>query len=421
MFYYDFIFKVVLTGNDPKGKAYIASKFSKSYFSTNYKNTIGVDFHVKTLRVSGNTLKMHLWEIVSGGRFKSLIPMYYRGALGAIIISDMSKADFQNDLDDTIRTIRESSGDIPIIFIAFKHHSEEIEAILGVETMLTADNFNSSLLSEISLKPDQNPETIFNKLAEHMIERSNISPPPRPLEYPLRTRNEFVINQYLKLRLEFGTTNIYVGGKLFKQCKYLLLDIPVVNIAEYNEIESIDEAAEKLDRSMEGVHSRKYYLSPDLEFWGHCSNLQVWYENKYDTRLLHRNLAFPLLRALVEAGDPLAKKVFKEEIALRLTSGYRSVVQHLINEDYLKYLNSEELDSLLEDRSFIKNLPKWFNQFSPMPKGLSKKIKAKLNDMKCPHCNSKISYALIKKFLKGNPMICELCHKNILNDIQKFK
>ncbi|MFX0036289.1 MAG: hypothetical protein ACFE9I_11705 [Candidatus Hermodarchaeota archaeon] len=418
---YDYNFKVLVTGNDPTGKAYISTKFSKSYFNTNYKYTIGIDFHVKTLRVLGSTVNMQLWEVVSRGRFKSLLPMYYRGALGALIISDMSKVDFQNDLDDIIRTIRESSGDIPIIFIAFKHHSEEIEAILGVETMLTADNFNRSLLSEISLKPDLNLDTIFNKLAEYLIERSNISPPPRLLKFPIKTRNEFIINQYLKLRLEFGTTNIYVGGKLFKQCKYLLLDIPVANIAEYNEIESIDEAAEKLDRSMERGQLRKYDLSPDIEFWGHCSNLQVWYENEYDSRLLHRNLAFPLLRALVEVGDPLAKKVFKEEIALRIANGYPSVVKHLINEDYLKYLNSEELDSLLEDRSFIKNLPKWFNQFRSMPKWLSKKIKVKLNDMKCPHCNSKISYALIKKFLKGNPMICEFCHKNILNDIQKFK
>ncbi|GAG78064.1 unnamed protein product, partial [marine sediment metagenome] len=117
----------------------------------------------------------------------------------------------------------------------------------------------------------------------------------------------------------------------------------------------------------------------------------MWYENDYDSRILHRNLAFPLLNALVKVGDPLAKKVFKEEIALRLASGYPSVVQHLINQDYLKYLNKEEINSLLEDRNFIKNLQKWFNDFRDIPKWLSKRIKAKLNDLKCPHCGSKIS------------------------------
>ncbi|MHA1151040.1 MAG: leucine-rich repeat domain-containing protein, partial [Promethearchaeota archaeon] len=72
-------------------------------------------------------------------------------------------------------------------------------------------------------------------------------------------------------------------------------------------------------------------------------------ENNYDTRLLHSNLAFPLLRQLTEAGDPQAKRVFKEEIAKRLVSNYNPVVDYLKEEDYLKYLSHEDLIlSLLE-------------------------------------------------------------------------
>jgi len=301
--------------------------------------------------------------------------------MGAIIIFDISKSNFRDNLDDTIQMIREQAGDIPIVLLTFNHHSKEIQAVSGVEAMLTADKYNGSAFTEISSKPNQNSEVIFNKFAEHIIERCKISPPPRPLGRPRSTITEFIINKYLKLRLEYGNTNIYVRGRLFKQCKYLLLDIPVTNVTNYNEIDSIDEAAEKLDRSMERGQPRKYHLSPDIEFWGHCSNLQVWYENDYDSRILHRNLAFPLLSALVKVGDPLAKKVFKEEIALRLASGYPSVVQHLINQNYLKYLNKEEINSLLEDRNFIKNLSKWINDFKDIPKWLSKRIKAKLNEL----------------------------------------
>jgi small GTP-binding protein len=414
---YDYYFKVALTGNDTKGKAYLASSFSESYFETDYKYTIGIDFHINILSVLGITMKMQLWELLSKERFKSLAPMYYRGAMGAIIVFDISKSDYRYDLEDTIQLIKETAGDIPIVLLTFKPHSKEIQVVSGVDAMLTADNYNDSLLAEISLKPNQNPEVIFNKLAEHIIERSEISPPPRPLERPLSTRSEFIISKYLKLRLEYGNTNIYVGGRLFKQCKYLLLDIPVTNVKDYNEIGSIDEAAEKLDRSMERGPPRKYYLSPDIEFWGHCSNLQVWYENEYDSRILHRNLAFPLLRALVKVGDPLAKKVFKEEIAQRLASGYPSVVQHLINQGYLEYLNKEELNTLLDDRNFIKNLPKWFNDFKDIPKWLSRRIKAKLNGLKCPSCGSKISNAKIKTFLKRNSIKCEYCYTNVIKEL----
>jgi len=130
---------------------------------------------------------------------------------------------------------------------------------------------------------------------------------------------------------------------------YLLLNIPVNRIEEYDEIESIDEAAVKLDRSMERNHHK---VPPETEFWGHCSNIQAWADNHYDTRILHRNLAFPLLKALVDAGDPIAKGKFKEEIALRYATGHPTVIRFLTQNGYLHYLTEDEFESMLIDIDF---------------------------------------------------------------------
>ncbi|NVM34327.1 MAG: leucine-rich repeat domain-containing protein [Candidatus Lokiarchaeota archaeon] len=166
----------------------------------------------------------------------------------------------------------------------------------------------------------------------------------------LAPTREFEINKYLKLKLEAGRTNIYVKGRKFQQCMYLLLNIPVDRVEDYDEIESIDEAAEVLDRSMEGNHNNLgARISPEEEFQGHCSNIQVWVENGYDTRILHRNLAFPLLKRLSEVGDPMARKVFSEEIAIRLASNHPTVIQYLTQNGYLRYLNSDEFESILDD------------------------------------------------------------------------
>ena len=411
---YDYLLKVIVTGDDIEGTTYLTSKYSKSFFTEDYKMTIGVDFHVKSLSALGKTIKMHLWKLECKKRFKSLAPVYYRGSVGAIIISNISKSNFRYDLEYNIQMIKEQAGDVPIVILTFDSHSEEFQAVSGVEAMITADNYNNLTFSESSQKPIQNPEVIFNRLGEHIIKRYEISPPPRPLKRPRSTRTEFIINKYLNLRLEYGNTNIYVGGRLFKQCKYLLLDIPVNNTKNYSEIDSIDEVAEKLDHSMERGKPRKYHISPDIEFWGHCSNLQVWYENNYDTRILHSNLAFPLLTALAKEGDPLAKKVFKKEIALRLASGYPSVVKYLINENYLQHFNKEELDSLLEDFNFIRNLSKWFNYFNDIPKWLSKRINVMLKEIRCPYCGTKISKVLIQEFLSGKSIKCEYCYSNLI-------
>ena len=160
---------------------------------------------------------------------------------------------------------------------------------------------------------------------------------------------EFKINQYLKLKLEGGRTNIYVNNRRFIQCMYLLLNIPVDRIEEYDEIKSIDEAAVKLNRSMERNHHK---VPPETEFWGHCSNIQAWADNEYDTRILHRNLAFPLLKALVDAGDPIANRKFKEEIALRYATGHPTVIRFLTQNGFLHYLTEDEFESILIDIDF---------------------------------------------------------------------
>lgn len=154
---------------------------------------------------------------------------------------------------------------------------------------------------------------------------------------------EFKINNYLTLKLEANKTNIYVNGNLFIQCKYLLIHIPHSKISNYDHVESIDETIEDYN-SQKGSHNTYNYITPEVEFWGHCSNIQAWYENTYDTRLLHTNLSFPLLKALADAGDPKAKHALKEEIINRLSSHHLPVVTYLVNENYLKYLTHDELE-----------------------------------------------------------------------------
>jgi len=169
---------------------------------------------------------------------------------------------------------------------------------------------------------------------------------------------EFKVNEFITLKLEEEIvveeedlreikTNIYVNGKEFRQCSFLLIEIPIDEQITLDQIESIDEAEERLGTSLEDDDELfRYKIPPETAFWGHCSNLQAWVENSYNTRLLHRNLAFPLLKRLTEVGDPVAKRVFKDEIAERFASCYIPVIHFLLLGDYLEYFSDEELETL---------------------------------------------------------------------------
>jgi len=166
---------------------------------------------------------------------------------------------------------------------------------------------------------------------------------------------EYILNEFLTLKLEGGHTRIYVAGKYFNQCKFLMLNIPVKEVSKYDEtstFESIDEIADMLDRSMEPLKNKtvfEYSIPPEEEFWGLCSNLEVWVESGYDTKILHSNLAFPLLRRLTQVGDLQAQKIFNQEIAERYNSGINSVREYLRSMKYLNYLSEKEFLNLLTD------------------------------------------------------------------------
>ena len=178
---------------------------------------------------------------------------------------------------------------------------------------------------------------------------------------------EFNINEFLKLKLEDGKTIIYVDGKRVIQCKYLLLNDV---LDKSNQIEqsytnlSMDEAIETLDRSLELNEDKQGLIPSETQFWAHSSNLQAWFENNYDTQILHSNISFPLLRKLTIAGDKKAEKVFKDEIIKRFKGGNLNVMTYLVKEGYLNHLDIEDSDGLFQelDLSTYRELNKRLQQ-----------------------------------------------------------
>jgi hypothetical protein len=162
---------------------------------------------------------------------------------------------------------------------------------------------------------------------------------------------EFIINKFIKLKLEGGKTNIYVDGQKFIHCKSLITQMKIDEIKELNEIESIDELAYNIEDNKD---IRVIDLPEETRFWAHCSNLQIWTENDYNTKLLHSDLAFPLLKRLKEVGDSIAERVFKEEIAKRFEDKHMSVILYLLSENFPKYyLSEEEISGLLPRNNLI--------------------------------------------------------------------
>jgi len=179
---------------------------------------------------------------------------------------------------------------------------------------------------------------------------------------------KFKLNDFLTVRFESDKTIIYVKNKPFSICKYLLMNVPS---SEVNDYESIDQASEFYSKQLEKeITPEDVGLSPEEEFKGHCSNLQVWVENNYDTCLLHKNLAFPLLFKLVSVGDLVAKEAIIPEIVERFKSRATAVQIFLVQRGYLVFVGDDLVEDLFQfvvDKQVLFCLAGYFERSQNLP------------------------------------------------------
>ncbi|KAG2672648.1 hypothetical protein I3843_13G044800 [Carya illinoinensis] len=87
----EYLFKIVLIGDSAVGKSNLLSRFARNEFDTNSKATIGVEFQTQVVEIDGKEVKAQIWDTAGQERFRAVTSAYYRGAVGALIVYDISR------------------------------------------------------------------------------------------------------------------------------------------------------------------------------------------------------------------------------------------------------------------------------------------------------------------------------------------
>lgn len=88
---YDYLFKVVIIGDSGVGKSNLLSRFTKNEFNLESKSTIGVEFATRSLNVEGKVIKAQIWDTAGQERYRAITSAYYRGAVGALLVYDVTR------------------------------------------------------------------------------------------------------------------------------------------------------------------------------------------------------------------------------------------------------------------------------------------------------------------------------------------
>lgn len=87
----DYLFKIVLIGDSAVGKSNLLARFARDEFYSNSKSTIGVEFQTQKMEIDGKEVKAQIWDTAGQERFRAVTSAYYRGAVGALVVYDISR------------------------------------------------------------------------------------------------------------------------------------------------------------------------------------------------------------------------------------------------------------------------------------------------------------------------------------------
>ncbi|KAA8520779.1 hypothetical protein F0562_014949 [Nyssa sinensis] len=164
----DYVFKVVVIGDSAVGKTQILSRFTKNEFCFDSKSTIGVEFQTRTLAIKSKVIKAQIWDTAGQERYRAVTSAYYRGALGAMLVYDITK---RQSFDHVARWVEElrahADNSIAIMLIGNKADLVDLRAVPKEDALEFAEN-QGLFFSETSALSGDNVDTAFFKLLEEI-------------------------------------------------------------------------------------------------------------------------------------------------------------------------------------------------------------------------------------------------------------
>ena len=66
-------------------------QFIEQKMNANHDVTIGVEFAAKTLKINKQNIKLQIWDTAGQENFRSITRSYYRSAIGALLVYDITR------------------------------------------------------------------------------------------------------------------------------------------------------------------------------------------------------------------------------------------------------------------------------------------------------------------------------------------
>ncbi|RRT70789.1 hypothetical protein B296_00030267 [Ensete ventricosum] len=199
---YDYLIKVVLIGDSGVGKSNLLSRFTRNHFSIDSKSTIGVEFATRTLQpnsrgVEGKTVKAQIWDTAGQERYRAITSAYYRGALGALLVYDVTKPKSFENVDRWLKELRDhADSNIVVMLIGNKTDLKHLRAVASEDSQSFAEKEGLSFIETSALEATNVEKAFQIVLAEiyRIISKKSLASSTQPPAERIKEGSTIVVS-----------------------------------------------------------------------------------------------------------------------------------------------------------------------------------------------------------------------------------
>ena len=153
------------------GKSCLLRRFIDGKYVEHNDPTVGVDFHTKLVQIDGHHLKLQLWDTAGQERFRAITRSYFRNAVGALLVFDISDRQTFAKLPDWMDDVQQSAKPHAPIFVLIgnKNDLDKQRQVLHREAQEFASRHKMDYY-EVSARTGSGVEEAFTLLGRRIYE-----------------------------------------------------------------------------------------------------------------------------------------------------------------------------------------------------------------------------------------------------------